>query len=189
MSDTKSENRNLESTKIQFHTYLIKVINEMHDQSYQMQLISPTKSGQQQKTLHRRMKVYVLLYLQHFPLNVSFDTSINSLLAKCSSSYFKITFFQNGLYFFNISRPCFLINGLVCATLKGVGTQLCFIMDIITGTNSAIHSFRSQIGKGSSSQNLLTDLLMILSTVSLPLQTSPKSYHHSNQPAVSSLYC
>ena len=36
-----------------------------------------------------------------------------------------------------------------------------FIMDVITGTNSEMHSFSSQVGKGSSLQNLLTDLLVI----------------------------
>ena len=47
--------------------------------------------------------------------------------------------------------PCFLINGLkIYATLKEVGTWLCFIdtfiMDVIAGNNSTKHSFKSQVG-------------------------------------------
>ena len=55
---------------------------------------------------------------------------------------------------------------------NGNMTPVAFIIDV-AGANSAMHSFSSQVGKRSSSQNLLTDLLMILSTVAMSTVCSP----------------
>ena len=64
----------------------------------------------------------------------------------------------------------FLINGLICTTFKELGPHLlrvnAFMMDVITGANSTVH-FNSQVGKGSSSQNLDTLLSYITGIISL----------------------
>ena len=74
---------------------------------------------------------------------------------------------MRGFFFFKISlcKPVFFKSGRMSAVLIDLGIRDSgndmVTMPVIVGTNSDIHSFRSQVGNGSSSHGLAGDSLMI----------------------------
>ena len=74
-----------------------------------------------------------------FEINVKLDTG---------RSFFKIS----------LSKPGFFQSGQMSAVLSDLGVREprndTLKMSVIVGTNSALHSFRSQVGNGSSSHDL-----------------------------------
>ena len=71
--------------------------------------------------------------------------------------------FDLGRYFFKISlsKQVFFKSGRMRAVLSDLGIidsrNDMLTISVIRGTNSALHSFRSQVGKGSSSHDFTGD--------------------------------
>ena len=65
----------------------------------------------------------------------------------------------------SLSKPVFFKCGRMRAVLSDLGIidsrKDMLTISVIWGTNSALHSFRSQVGKGSSSHDLTGDSLII----------------------------
>ena len=74
---------------------------------------------------------------------------------------------DTGRKFFKISqsKPVFFKSGQMSAVLSDLGSREShndmLTMSVIVGTNSAMHSFRSQVGNKSSSHDFAGDSLMI----------------------------
>ena len=74
---------------------------------------------------------------------------------------------DTGRLFFKISlsKPVFFKIGRMSAVLSDLGIRESrndmLTMSVIVGTNSAMHSFRCQVGNGSSSHHFAGDSLMI----------------------------
>ena len=72
-----------------------------------------------------------------------------------------------GRNFFNISlsKPVFFKSGRMSAVFSDLGIRESLndmlTMSVIVGINSAMHSFRSQVGNGSSSHDFAGDSIMI----------------------------
>ena len=75
--------------------------------------------------------------------------------------------FDTGRYFLklSLSKPVFFKSGRMRAVLSDLGIIYSrndmLTISVIRGTNSALHSFISQVGKGSSSHDLTGDSLII----------------------------
>ena len=65
----------------------------------------------------------------------------------------------------SLSEPVFFKSGRMSAVLSDVGISESrndmLTISVIVGTNSAMHSFRNQVGNGSSSHNLAGESLII----------------------------